>query len=126
MDNLYLLLIPFVVGLIMGAIQHVNYPLASTLNSVIFFLIVGASVVMLFADSLWHGIILFFALVVPYFVGEEMAGLPDSVIRHGSYKWTLKCTKCGCEKLHIDKEEDCIVVCSCPNCGDRNQMHILK
>ncbi|MBQ7461665.1 MAG: hypothetical protein IJS63_05340 [Bacteroidaceae bacterium] len=120
-----ILLIAFAIGIVVGLIERRNYSLSITVFFIILFLIAGASVITVFADSLWHGIILFFALVIPYFVGEEMAGLSDSVIRHGSYKWTLRCTKCGCKKLHIDKEEDCVVVCSCPNCGDRNQVHML-
>lgn len=125
MDKLYLLLIPFVVGLIVGGIERSNFSLSRTVGGVFILLVVGTSIATVFADSLWHGILLFFGLLIPFFIGDEITGLPDSVIRHGSRKWTLRCTKCNCKKLHIDKEEDCIVVCSCPKCGDRNQVHML-
>lgn len=120
-----LLLLPLVVGIIVGAIERMNYSTASAIEGILWILIFGASIVTMFADNLWHGILLFFALGIPFFVGYLITSLPESVIRHGSRKWTLRCTKCGCRKLHIDKEEDCVIVCSCPKCGDRNQVHML-
>lgn len=117
MGLIMILLIPFVIGIIVGLIERNNYSLANIIQIVLAVPLLGLFIYLWITDGFWSGMLLILLLGIPFGVGMHITGLPDTVVHRGSRRYSLECKNCGCTKLEILCEDENHVTYKCRNCG---------
>ncbi|MBQ9558917.1 MAG: hypothetical protein IJV08_02905 [Bacteroidaceae bacterium] len=117
MGLIILILIPFVIGIVTGIVEHSKISTADTIAFIFYIILIGCCIYEGVAESFWGAVGFFFLFGIPFYVGYKITGLEDTVIHRGSRKYSLKCKDCGCTNLEILSEDEDMVTYRCRKCG---------
>lgn len=85
-------------------------------DGIICIIVIIASIIVWISNGFWMGVLTFFGGSFCFGLLFGMGG--DTQIRRYGHRYTLKCDKCGYEKLTIVEEFEGGVTTKCKRCGD--------